>query len=227
MPKTRRGFLTLAGAALMVAGLPAIAPVAAKEELQETEISPAEDLMREHGILRRLLLIYDEVLRRMDKNTETPAEVISGSAGIVRRFIENYHEKLEEEEVFPRFNKAGRLTGLVKVLYGQHQAGRRLTDEILRTSSASALGIGQPRHELVESLERFIRMYRPHAAREDTVLFPSFRTILTAKEYDQLGEKFEDKEMELFGKGGFEKIVEEVAELERKLGVYDLAQFTP
>ncbi len=46
--------------------------------------------MREHGILNRVLLIYDEALRRMEKGTDIPAEVISGSAGIIRRFIENY-----------------------------------------------------------------------------------------------------------------------------------------
>ena len=42
-----------------------------------------------------------------------------------------------------------------------------------------------------------------------------------------LGEEFEDKEEELFGEGGFEKVVAEVAELEKRLGIYELAQFTP
>jgi hemerythrin-like domain-containing protein len=70
-------------------------------------------------------------------------------------------------------------------------------------------------------------MYRPHAAREDTVLFPVFRSIVTPREFDELGEKFEDKEHELFGKEGFEKMVESVGEIEKKLGVYDLSSFTP
>jgi hemerythrin-like domain-containing protein len=70
-------------------------------------------------------------------------------------------------------------------------------------------------------------MYRPHAAREDTVLFPTVHTLVSAKEYEALGDKFEDKEKELFGRDGFEKIVKEVADLEKALGIYDLAQFTP
>ena len=70
-------------------------------------------------------------------------------------------------------------------------------------------------------------MYHPHAAREDTVLFPALHGIMTAKEYDVMGDQFEDREHELFGKEGFEKIIVEVAELERALGIYDLAQFTP
>jgi hypothetical protein len=42
-----------------------------------------------------------------------------------------------------------------------------------------------------------------------------------------LGEDFEKKEDELFGDDGFEKVVAKVAEIEKKLGIYDLAQFTP
>jgi hypothetical protein len=70
-------------------------------------------------------------------------------------------------------------------------------------------------------------MYRPHEAREDTVLFPAIRTIVPSKEFEALGEQFEDKEHELFGKEGFEGIVSQVAKLEQTLGIYDLAQFTP
>ena len=70
-------------------------------------------------------------------------------------------------------------------------------------------------------------MYSPHEAREDTVLFPAFRKIVNVNEYDALGEEFEDKEHELFGADGFEKMVDRVAGIEKKLGIYDLAQFTP
>jgi hypothetical protein len=64
-------------------------------------------------------------------------------------------------------------------------------------------------------------------AREDTVLFPALRDIVSKQEFGALGEDFEKKEHQLFGEGGFEKIVERVATIERALGIYDLAQFTP
>ena len=70
-------------------------------------------------------------------------------------------------------------------------------------------------------------MNSPHEAREDTVLFSAFRGIVSANEFDSLGEDFEKKEDELFGDDGFEKMVEKVAAIEKKLGIYDLAQFTP
>ena len=72
----------------------------------------------------------------------------------------------------------------------------------------------------------FIRMYRPHKAREDTVLFPAFHSLVSPKEYATLGEAFEDKEEELFGKDGFENVVKEVEILEKTMGMYELSHFT-
>jgi hypothetical protein len=72
----------------------------------------------------------------------------------------------------------------------------------------------------------FIRMYSPHEAREDTVLFPAFRAMVTPDEYNALGEYFENKELEQFVGIGFEEIVDKVAAIEKTLGIYDLSQFT-
>lgn len=70
-------------------------------------------------------------------------------------------------------------------------------------------------------------MYRPHEAREDTVLFPAFRRIVSSEDFDALGEHFEDEKHRLFGKAGFEGIVENVGDLEKRLGTHDLESFTP
>jgi len=194
---------------------------------QEEEVSPAEDLMREHGVLKRVLLIYREGIARIDSKQEMPPEPLIGSANLIRTFIEDYHEKLEEEHLFPRFRKAGSLVELVDVLELQHQRGRDLTGTIQRLATADSLKDASSRAELRNALQLFVRMYEPHEAREDTVLFPALRKIVSPNEYAALGEDFEEKEHELFGEDGFERNVEEVARYEKILGIYDLAKFTP
>ncbi|MEF3075618.1 hemerythrin domain-containing protein [Methylobacter sp. Wu1] len=232
---SRRQFIQKAGTLACGAAVfaqPALAFAredAAKQKKQDTveEVSPVEDLMREHGVLDRILLIYDEILwRRLPKNADFPPEVLSKGADLVRRFLEDYHGKLEEDYVFPRFEKAGKLTDLVQVLRTQHRAGRQLTD-VIKGTTLQTVKTPAERDKLSTALRLFVRMYRPHAAREDTVLFPAFRSLVSAHEYAALGEAFENKEHALFGKEGFEKIVAEVGDLERMLGLNDLASFTP
>lgn len=198
-----------------------------KEGKEEEEVTPTEDLMREHGVLRRVLLVYEEAIRRLTAHEELPPQVLAQGAQIVRRFVEDYHERTEEDYLFPRFQKAGTLVELVTVLREQHEAGRKLTAEVLRLATPEGLRQPDSVAQLTNSLQRFIRMYQPHAAREDTVLFPALRKIVSSNEYDSLGEDFERKEHELFGEDGFEKFVDEVAGLEKALNLYELSSFTP
>jgi hemerythrin-like domain-containing protein len=183
--------------------------------------------MREHGVLKRVLLVYGEAIRRIDANQDLPPDPILDAAKLVRSFVEDYHEKLEEDFLFPRFRKANTLVDLVDVLLAQHQGGRKLTDVTLRYANLGSLRQADERRQLRDSMAQFIRMYNPHEAREDTVLFPAFRKIVSKHEYDSLGEDFEKKEHQLFGEDGFEKMVGRVANIEKALGIYDLSQFTP
>jgi hemerythrin-like domain-containing protein len=193
---------------------------------EEEEVAPAEDLMREHGVLNRTLLIYDDGVRRIETRRDFRRDVLHEVAGIVRRFIEEYHERLEENFLFPRFVQARRLVGLVEVLQLQHARGRTVTDEIERLTAPGHQRRAD-RSALVRAMRLFIRMYRPHEAREDTVLFPAFHEIVSPDEYRRLGEMFEDEEHERFGPRGFEAVVDEVAGLEREVGLYELDRFTP
>ncbi len=230
---TRRGFLFRIGGAAGLLGITGTGNLLAqgkgdeKQEKESAEVSPPEDLMREHGVLRRILLIYEEWIRRLAETRYAQIETLEQSGGIIRSFVEDYHEKLEEDYIFPRFNKAGKLVDLVKILLQQHQTGRRLTDITLQFAKTESIKTAANREKLTRSLKDFIRMYRPHAAREDTVLFPAFHELVPAEEYDRLGDTFEDKENELFGNKGFEKMVERVGLIEKSLGINDLARFTP
>lgn len=193
---------------------------------KKEEVTPPEDLMREHGVLDRVLLLYEAGIRKYAQDEDFDPGLITRSAEIVRNFINNYHERSEEEHVFPRFKKAGQMVDLVDTLLAQHQAGRNVTETIIRLAPSGRSNIDD-RRQLVAAMQSFIRMYRPHAAREDTDLFPKLKNLVSANEYDAMAEEFERKEHQLFGEDGFERMAVRVADLEQTMGIRDLAQFTP
>jgi hemerythrin-like domain-containing protein len=236
---TRRGFAGLAGAGglITLGGLwtPTVAAEHKKakakssgsaHEEAEQSVTPPEDLMREHGLLDRVLLIYEAAMRKFDAKEDFDPAAITQSAEVVRDFIENYHEKNEEQHVFPRFTKAKQMEQLVGTLLTQHQAGRNVTATILRLAPSSRQE-NDDRRQLVDAMRSFITMYRPHAAREDTDLFPKLRELVSANEYDAMAEDFEKQERAKFGEDGFEKMVDHVAQIERMIGINDLSKFTP
>jgi hypothetical protein len=119
---------------------------------------------------------------------------------------------------------------------GRTQGRQGEEDERRRTRRGRAIGHaaapggrqdGDDRRQLVGAMRSFITMYRPHAAREDTDLFPKLRELVSQNEYDSIAEQFEHDEKQKFGEDGFEKMVDRVAQIERMIGVNDLASFTP
>ena len=233
-PNPRRRFMQAGLVGIVTAGnlvAPAYAQgIVDKAEnavgMKPADVTPPEDLMREHGVLDRVLLIYEATMRKFSNNEEFDPKVIADSAKVVQDFIENYHEKSEEDFLFPRFRKAGKLVDLVDTLLMQHRVGRRVTEAVLQYAPQSRKE-GDARRRTVTAMQAFITMYRPHAAREDTVLFPALRSIVSAHEFDAMGDNMEEEEKQHLGEDGFEKTAAHIAELEQQVGIADLRQFTP
>ena len=224
---SRRLFLRNGIMAVTATGAVGTGIVMACQEGGGEEVTPAEDLMREHGVLNRIMLVYDTCIVKLRAREQFQPEALHEGAQIIRTFIEDYHEQLEEKFVFPVFTNANKLVDLVQLLYIQHHAGKEITAQILEMSNTGSVQQPEEADKLASLLETFNRMYRPHEAREDTVLFPAMRALLSGNAYFAMGEDFEKKEHELFGADGFESMVDKVATIEKKLGIYDMALTTP
>jgi hemerythrin-like domain-containing protein len=218
----------VAGAAAASAGWALSAqPAATAAPAGPAVIPPDDDLMREHGVLKRVLLCYREMIARVQAGRPLDAQDLHDAALIIHDYIEGFHEGLEEGYVFPALLKAGRLTSTVTTLLVQHARGRVITQVLL--AGATARGVASPGAavRLAAAMQAFDRMYEPHEAREDTVVFPAFRQITPAAELTGLGQQFADLQHQEFGTDEFAAAVARVASIEQNLGIYDLTQFTP
>jgi hemerythrin-like domain-containing protein len=193
---------------------------------EEFDVAPDADLMREHGVLNRVFLIYEEIIRRINNQEPFAIATLDKAVNIIRSFIEEYHEKLEEDYIFPLFEQHKRELSLVATLKKQHSRGREITAALKKLTLRDHLTQKDTKN-IKRLLKAFITMYRPHEAREDTVLFPQIRSLLSQKQFQELGDTFEKLEHEFFGEDGFESVVKKVADIEKELGIYILEQFTP
>lgn len=194
----------------------------------EPDVTATEDLMREHGVLRRALLIYTETAPKLRANPSTVSpDALRKTAMLFRNFGEDYHEKkLEEAYIFPAVKKAGgEAANYADVLVVQHNRGREITDYILSVTNGAKIGAANA-ESLARALEGMVLMYQNHAAREDTIVFPAWKKSLSAKQLDEMGDKFEEIEKQQFGTDGYEDAVKQIADIESALGFTDLAQFT-
>jgi hemerythrin-like domain-containing protein len=242
---SRRAFLTLASAGAALAAckkseraepepssasaasppLPTTNAGEAKKGEEGEDVSAVEDLMREHGVIRRVLVVYREAAARLrTKPLALAPDALQKAAKLMRSFGEDYHEKqLEEATIFPALMKSGSLVSVVSTLTAQHQRGREITEYVLAfTQKTIRPEAAEP---LAKTLEAFARMYEEHAAMEDTIVFPAWKKTMSPKERDAMGHRFEDIEHETFGKDGFDDAVDQIGAIEKAFGL-ELAGLT-
>jgi Hemerythrin HHE cation binding domain len=95
---------------------------------KEPEVTATEDLMREHGVIRRALLVYAETVPKLRQNAASvDGNALRQTAQLFRTFGEDYHERmLEEEHIFPLIRKQGsKLQTYADVLTAQHHVAAR------------------------------------------------------------------------------------------------------
>ena len=199
-------------------------------EDQGEDVGAVEDLMREHGVLRRAIIVYRESASRLrgsrGEASTVPPDVLGRTARLFRSFGEDYHErKLEETYIFPAVRRAGGAAGNdIDTLLAQHQRGRQITDTIEAVAQAGKLVANAV--VLADMLDAFTRMYESHMAIEDTLVFPAWKKTMSRKALEELGDKFEDIEKATFGKDGFDEGVAQMTAIEGMLGIASLAKFT-
>ena len=236
MDQNRRNLLRdslVMGVALGAAGIPLIKETkssnASEKEEKEPEVTATEDLMREHGVIRRALLVYVETAPKLRQNASSvDAGALRQVAQLFRTFGEDYHERmLEEQHIFPVIRKrGGALQRYADILTDQHNRGREITDYVLAVTNGSRISTAHA-EPLARVLEGFVLMYQNHAAREDTIVFPAWKKNFSNKQLDEISDQFEEIEHKMFGKDGFADAEKKISNIETSLGLSDLAQFTP
>jgi hemerythrin-like domain-containing protein len=182
--------------------------------------------MTEHGVLKRVLLAYRALSKRLAEGRSVPRGAVLDAAQIVADYVESFHEGLEEAYVFPRVAAHPSYAGIVETLLVQHDRGRHLTADILLLA-ADDLGRPRVREPLLARLDAFVTMYEPHEAWEDTVVYPALRRLTAERTLDELAERFADLEAARYSDLALARILLRVEGVEHQLGIGELAAFTP
>ena len=223
---SRRAVLTGVAGAALGAGVTELTDRATRHHPKpETHLaSPGEELMVEHGVLKRVLLVYRAAADQLAAGHTPPEGAIPDAAQIISDYVESLHEGLEEAYVFPRVQH--QQPDLIRTLLIQHDRGRHLTAAIITTAGGDLRPAGA-RAELLTYLDRFVRMYEPHEAWEDTVVYPALRAVTPQRTLDLLAERFSDEADRQIGDDALTQILDRVAGVEEQLGIADLNDVTP
>jgi hemerythrin-like domain-containing protein len=188
-------------------------------------ISPTEELTVEHGQLTRILLAMGTVLRAEGSITKTNLGPINQACKMIRQSVVDHHMKIEEENVYPRFENT-ELADCASVLKTQHVEARKLLAHMESLSKAGTLKDRSEMEELKRTFNDFKDMITAHAAFEETVLFPVMEGTWSQKDLKNLREMQDEDEKKLMGDNAAEELYGMLTSLESSCGITGLRDYT-
>jgi len=148
-------------------------------------LDPIQELMDEHRIIEKVLTALTAAAHQ-----EVPLEFYERAVDFITNFADKCHHGKEEERLFPVLEEKGipRESGPIGCMCDEHEIGRGHVQSMRELIKAGDLD-GLHR----ESLE-YVALLRSHIQKEDNVLFPMGRGVLSKVELERLRFKFDEVE---------------------------------
>jgi hemerythrin-like domain-containing protein len=173
------------------------------------------------------MFVFESMIARIADGENPDLKPINQAALILKELIAEHHMVDEERLIFPKIEASGRYADLLKTLRLQHDRGRAIIDRIIdMTQKGSIENIGSM-NEMVNLCLSFAIMYRPHAAVEETVVFPALYDFASNDEILNIEAIMRGEEKGLMENERFRRVLDSLAEIEAQAGTADIRRFTP
>jgi len=146
--------------------------------VDETTRDPIEELLLEHGLHRRTLVVLERIAQAVERGGTFPRGDIAKVLGYLREFIEEVHHGKEDTVVYP----------LVLELADDdvaEEVGRLLWDHVATRDLLASLTMfaessdpqEQERDGFCQMVRAYVQRMNRHMNLEERLLFPAVRTL--------------------------------------------------
>lgn len=198
---------------------------------QQTEMAPAQSrseqavriIVHEHQALWRILDLLDQLLSDMNINEQRPDErLFTKIFDYIEHFSERVHSTPTDIELYKRLGaKHPESLPLLEKLSKGYLVGHEKLMELRQLLTACMENWPEGREEFSHALARFTEALRKHIRKEEGVVIPRARKVLSDEDWEQIIEARDIENDPLFG----ERVREEFRELRHEIISYTPERF--
>jgi len=143
-----------------------------------------DELMGEHRAIERMLSVLGSIATRLERNEAVSAEDLQEILEFLQVFADGCHHAKEEDLLFPAMEQAGmpRNQGPIGVMLDEHVVGRGYVRAMARAVEAYAQGEAAAGREIARNANGYVALLSGHIQKEDQILYPLARRMLSEQE---------------------------------------------
>jgi len=152
--------------------------------------------MDDHGRIERALVMLERQAKREDG---FDAATVCALFEFLWEYGERYHNKKEEEVLFPFFGERGLPTGggPIAVMLSEHEQERGDINRLFPISMSIKEGKAEATPEYRQRLLAYIDLTKGHIWKENDILYPMGRRMLRAGDAEEIDARFRRLEVNL------------------------------
>jgi len=182
-------------------------------------LSAAETLEEEHKLILQMLKALSALQARIEKGKIDPDTLMS-VVDFFRTYADKFHHAKEEAQLFPMLEKRGvKPKGCpIGILHTEHEQGRVLITALNDAIIKSRNGDTTANAAIGSYIKNVINFYTDHIWKEDYLLFPMSKKVLTESDQAELQQGFAkvDRGMGDQFENKYRHVVESLEEIAQK-----------
>jgi hemerythrin-like domain-containing protein len=158
-----------------------------------------DELEQDHRAIQNVSAGMCAVAELLESGKQLDPSILANLVQFFRIFTEGCHQEKEEKYLFPLIETKGSVTvnRHLRELEHEHRTAASLVDQLARVSNIYLANPLMMRNRLASIIRELAEIYPKHIWREDYLLFPMARRMLSANEQDHLQESFDAIESEI------------------------------
>lgn len=180
--------------------------------------NPLEILEEEHRVIEKVIGVLKHMVDAVKTGVNPPVNDFRNTVDFLRIFADRCHHSKEEDALFPILEERGvpRFGGPIGVMLQEHEQGRSLIRGMLQAIEAIVKGDEHGYIVFSEKALSYAELLHDHISKEDNVLYPIGRNVLSEEDIERLSKDFEKIEKEKIGPEVHEKYHKIAEELSLK-----------
>jgi hemerythrin-like domain-containing protein len=181
-------------------------------------LEPIEELMDEHRVIERVLGIIEIAADLLDDDESVDPELFVDIVDFLSTFADKCHHSKEEKHLFAKMQECGVSgeVGPIAVMLREHQDGRAHVKKMAELSRKELTDANKG--AMAKAARSYVELLSQHIMKEDNVLYPMARQILSGDDMKELEKAFAEVEEKIMGPGVHEKFHHKIEEWEKKYG---------
>lgn len=170
-------------------------------------------LMKDHALIEKGLILMENEVKKGDKLNSTRIKALME---FLLEYGDKCHNMKEEKLYFPMLLELGLPPqGPIAVMLEEHKEERKYL-ELLENQVSSFETQGKLPADFQKNVTEYLELTKNHIWKENDILYPMGRKVITPEHDKTLVEEFEKLGIEILGDNGYERFAKMVDTLEKQ-----------